>query len=596
MNIKWYLYILWSVLLLGLLSCAADTYESKFTKTKNVFKLRTSKSKTIKLSLPGDREPSQGLSAGASASSPLGSQRPDPPPPLAPLRFVRPGKPEANIQSDFAYVPDVSVTCSTSDFVVRVKPSFYGLGADAEELKLGSSCKSNGVLRPYGDLLFSYPLTACDSVRELPHGYLLYKFVLRYEPSPKRFPNRAHPVDVDIECRYQRSRHVYQLAVKPTWQTVVVRKRLKGRPSDFQIELMDDSWSKAATSRVYLLGQTVNLQVTYLPTGEKLYISSCYATPSSYYKSSLKYTIIDNFGCMLDSKSDPGASQFISWTNKTMRFSIKAFQFTADPDTEVRIHCKLSITSEDPGPTHKSCTYRGNRWEALTGDDSICDCCDSVCATYKPQRAVIEGSASTRSLLVSDQPYTAEDSSLPVRPSSVSIREGEAIVYRYTDEIHSHENLWEHADVIKYDGKEQEGHMEEEFEEGGRVILAGVTEPDVLGEEEKSEATSNVLGEARSGNEVANFLGREEQEERAEGREDEISDVGQMKEGEVLPDWAQLGQVKVSTQREAQLHNATDDTVRGEEERMSISETEWKNDGLADIADNSEMTWYFTWT
>lgn len=76
---------------------------------------------------------------------------------------MRPGE----IQSDFAYLPDVSVTCSTSDFVVRVKPAFYGLGADADELKLGNTCKITGVLRPYGDLLFTYPLTACDAVRQV---------------------------------------------------------------------------------------------------------------------------------------------------------------------------------------------------------------------------------------------------------------------------------------------------------------------------------------------------------------------------------------------------------------------------------------------
>ena len=40
---------------------------------------------------------------------------------------------------------------------------------------------------------------------------------------------------------------------------------------------------------------------------------------------------------MLDSKSDPGASRFVSRTDKTLRFSIQAFQFTADPDSEVSV-------------------------------------------------------------------------------------------------------------------------------------------------------------------------------------------------------------------------------------------------------------------
>lgn len=39
--------------------------------------------------------------------------------------------------------------------------------------------------------------------------------------------------------------------------------------------------------------------------------------------------------CMLDSERDPGASQFVSRTDQSLRFSLKAFQFTSDPDTEV---------------------------------------------------------------------------------------------------------------------------------------------------------------------------------------------------------------------------------------------------------------------
>lgn len=37
---------------------------------------------------------------------------------------------------------------------------------------------------------------------------------------------------------------MYQLTVKPTWQTVVMRKGLKGRPNDFQIELMDGTFKE----------------------------------------------------------------------------------------------------------------------------------------------------------------------------------------------------------------------------------------------------------------------------------------------------------------------------------------------------------------
>lgn len=40
---------------------------------------------------------------------------------------------------------------------------------------------------------------------------------------------------------------------------------------------------------------------------------------------------------MLDSKHEPGSSQFVSRTDKTLRFSLRTFQFTVDPDTKVRM-------------------------------------------------------------------------------------------------------------------------------------------------------------------------------------------------------------------------------------------------------------------
>ncbi|KAK6304332.1 hypothetical protein J4Q44_G00249180 [Coregonus suidteri] len=66
---------------------------------------------------------------------------------------------------------------------------------------------------------------------------------------------------------------------------------------------------------------------------------------------------------MLESQKNPGGSQFVSpRTDDTLRFFLSAFQFTSDPDTPVFLHCKLYVTSEDPGPMHKSCTYRENRY------------------------------------------------------------------------------------------------------------------------------------------------------------------------------------------------------------------------------------------
>ncbi|KAJ4919026.1 hypothetical protein JOQ06_004069 [Pogonophryne albipinna] len=544
MKTKWCIDVMWSVLSLGILSYAQDTYESPFTRRKTHFKQQQSKS--VKHLTADDRKLPHRLPAIFSPLSVLTSA------------FIRP---EEKLQSDFAYLQDVSVTCSTADFVLRVKPVFYGHGANAEELRLGSGCKSNGVLRPYGDLLFTYPLMACGAVRESPPGYLLYKFTLHYEPSPKRFPTRAQRIDVDIECRYQRNHHVHKLTVQPTWETPVMRKKLKGNANDFQMELMDDLWSTPAQSRVYQLGKTVNFQISapHLSTGSKLYINSCYASPSSDSKSSLKYSIIGNFGCMLDSKSDPGASRFVSRTDKTLRFSIQAFQFTADPDSEVKIHCKLLVSSEDPGPAHKSCTYKKDRWKALSGDKSICDCCDSQCVPSKLQRAMMEGFSSSGSLLISDQPYTTEDDLLPVGISGVG-----HVTIHDTDKL-------------------QETPLEKELGFRDRVSV------------ESKVKDSHQLKEDGSG-----FVGREESEEEFEGGADETH--WNQEEAEVLRHWEQLDEIftsQVVPQRESHLPASESEeeerkhTGGGEEhERM----TEWEDDdSLEDSVDDGESTWYFPW-
>lgn len=152
MNTKWHLCVLWAVLSIGLLLCVVDTHGSPKQKVfqpdapnPNPKKLSITGSSSI-YRTPSDRSPSKDPDFNPGGGSP---------------RAVTP----VEIQSDFAYVPDVSVTCSASDFVLRVKPGFYGLGADADELTLGDGCRSTGVLRLTGDLLFTYPLTACGAVR-----------------------------------------------------------------------------------------------------------------------------------------------------------------------------------------------------------------------------------------------------------------------------------------------------------------------------------------------------------------------------------------------------------------------------------------------
>ncbi|KAM9787722.1 zona pellucida sperm-binding protein 3 isoform 1-T1 [Syngnathus typhle] len=468
-------------------------------------------------------------------------------------------------------LPDVSVTCSASNLLVRVKPSFYGFSADESELQLGPTCRSNGILRPYGDLLFNYPLTACGSRQELQRDFIVYKFTLHYEPSTGRFPSGASRIDVDIQCRYQRYGHVYQLAVKPTWTSAVVRKTLRANPNEFQIHFMDDLWSTPIKNQVFQLGQQVNVQVSapHLPTGRKLYISSCHASPDSGSSSSHKYTIIGNLGCMLDSKRDPeGASQFISRVHGTLRFSFKAFQFIFDPESEISLHCQLFATSKEPGPAQKSCTYKEDRWKALLGEDSICKCCDSQCVSSKSRRTRMEGSVRS-GLMVSDQPLVAEEGFLRVRRLNNPVRD----VLR--DDI-----TWQNEDVLEIDGKEEKDSKQNYGKES--VIVGEKMRHDTIAlqSQKPEERSSREFTEDGSGDTL-------------EGRDAKlVFQEDQIKAVKIKPILA----ARVTLQSDApQLDSKVEENwnrLNGTEETTRTK----SSDVHDELANNQEPTWYFTWT
>ncbi|XP_067241491.1 uncharacterized protein si:ch211-67f13.7 [Chanodichthys erythropterus] len=324
------------------------------------------------------------------------------------IRGQTPAKsaPGQDYLSEFNRLPDVSVTCSSKGFLLRVKKSFYGFSAVAEELTLGETCKSNGVLEPHEDLLFNYALTDCQGEKQVLPDYVVYKFVLHYVPLSHRNPFLYHRMNVGVECRYKRNHHVHSLIINPTLRTPL-RKIIRSRSGDFRIQLMDDSWSSPVRSAVYLLGQNVNVQIStrhHYP-GVKLFINSCYVATVNTLSQATKYSIIDNYGCFRESQINPGASRFrFSRADNVIQFSFGAFQFIEAPDAQVSLHCDVSVSSGGPGPMQKSCFYRhpDKRWISVFGQDSVCDCCESVCNQTKTKRIISEGFVSSDQVLFSD--------------------------------------------------------------------------------------------------------------------------------------------------------------------------------------------------
>ncbi|XP_067277209.1 uncharacterized protein si:ch211-67f13.7 [Pseudorasbora parva] len=360
----------------------------------------------------------------------------------APGRRIPPGDHKL---SEFTRLPDVSVTCLKTSFVLRVKKVFYGFSAVAEDLTLGETCKSNGVLEPHKDMLFTYKLADCQGEQQVFPDHVVYKYVLHYLPLSHRNQLMSHKVNVGVECRYKRKHHVQSL-MSPTWRTPL-RKIIRSRSADFRIQLMDDSWSSPVTSAVFLPGQNVNVQIStrHHYTGVKLIINSCYVASQA-----TNYSIIENFGCLRESRINPGASRFrFSRADNVVQFSFAAFQFTEAPDAQVSLHCELSVSGGGPSPMQKLCFYRhpDKRWISVFGQDSVCDCCDSVCNQTKTKRIISEGFISSDQGLFTDLSLLSTMASSTLNSTLMAHGDDDAIWFeaKLTKE---HQRSYTHKDFV----------------------------------------------------------------------------------------------------------------------------------------------------
>ncbi|KAK6460480.1 zona pellucida sperm-binding protein 3-like [Huso huso] len=279
----------------------------------------------------------------------------------------------------------VRVLCSENKMYVRVRTDLYGFKCKAGQLTLGTSCRSNGVSGGY--LLFTYGLKECGSQASVEAGQLVYKNVLKYVPSVQNSTiRRSMPFTVPLQCRYYRYHHVYRHGIRPLWRNPTRFKSLK-TPYGFALKIINGDWVPERMMNTFYLGQPIHFQATTNLTipGTKLFIHSCYATASPASNSTPRYTVIENYGCMVDSKYETCSSHFVPpRTNNTINLIVDAFQFnTLSPlVNKYYMHCTMVVTSNSMvTQSTKSCHYdkNVNRWVELEGNHSVCSCCDSVC-------------------------------------------------------------------------------------------------------------------------------------------------------------------------------------------------------------------------
>ncbi|MBN3304648.1 ZP3 protein, partial [Amia calva] len=242
---------------------------------------------------------------------------------LLPHRYWSVPRPLRPVQRD-----GLLVWCSYSQLYVMINRNIHGFRCKVSELSLGS-CPVSRTTKKY--FYFIYGLHECGNKVAVVDGQLAYSNTLRYAPATSQGPViRSVPFSVPIQCRYNRFHYSYKMGFLPTWPRK--QKFFKDLKNKYGFVLIptDADWTRRAPKTTYYLGQPMYFQATaYIATGgQRLFIHSCYATPTPDHNSKPRFTVIDNFGCMVDGKMDGCGSRFIPYERKdVVRLTVDAFLF-----------------------------------------------------------------------------------------------------------------------------------------------------------------------------------------------------------------------------------------------------------------------------
>ncbi|XP_043571241.1 zona pellucida sperm-binding protein 3-like [Chiloscyllium plagiosum] len=268
--------------------------------------------------------------------------------------------------------------CGNSTLTVYVSMDFFS-HLDATAFRLGSCPPSAHSL---GELSFQYGLQDCRAGRLVTDKEVVYWNYLKYVSSPAPGKQESQ-FNTRLECRYPVEEAPVPLTTFPLTGFLVGDGRLV-----FTMKIMTDDWSAERPDTLFFLGASINLEASVMATyhqGLHLYVDECVATPTnSLAESPVNYTIINNYGCLVDGKT--GNSKFLPRIKEShLRFVVQAFKFSNLEGTDIYIHCKVTV--RDPTwnahQLHKACSFdqQTERWQLLDAplQSFQCDCCNTIC-------------------------------------------------------------------------------------------------------------------------------------------------------------------------------------------------------------------------
>ncbi|KAA0716550.1 Zona pellucida sperm-binding protein 3 [Triplophysa tibetana] len=294
----------------------------------------------------------------------------------------------------------VQVICTERTMIVIIRADLHSNGRriTAKELQLGRSTKSCKV-SPYSDTeyVIEADLHQCGSELSIEGDLLVYSNQLIYTPEQNRYGiARTSDAVIPVECHYKRTHFVSSINVRPSQGPPTTKSPLEG--IRFSFELMRDNWRSKRSSRVYHLGEIMNIQASFVAAEQapfRLIMDSCAATLEPNSASVPRYVFVQNHGCLVRSKSAGSVAQFMPRKqNNVLQMQVDAFRFNEDQRNSIYITCNLKVVDLTVNELNKACTYSGNRWSSVDGKDEVCKCCETAC--HMNERPITKWSRGSR--------------------------------------------------------------------------------------------------------------------------------------------------------------------------------------------------------
>ncbi|MCJ8745384.1 hypothetical protein PDJAM_G00129480, partial [Pangasius djambal] len=276
----------------------------------------------------------------------------------------------------------VSVACSATEMRVRVHTANLAASGERVHVRLGTCDVSRSTEQ---SVLFQYELHECGAQRQIINKTVVYSNMLHYIPDAGG--SGSEMLSVPVQCRFNRFHYSYKIGFVPSVERLKFFKPMKTK-GGVTLTACDAQWNRLSPAEAFVIGQPMyfEAETLYVPDDERLFVHFCHVTTNSSRISTPQVKIIDNYGCLIDSKSRSQSRFINSGRRNVVRFTIDAFTLQGKVQKYLFIHCEMSIRSVVPTETSKSCTYNRleHRWEELYGADSVCSCCDSSCVPEMP--------------------------------------------------------------------------------------------------------------------------------------------------------------------------------------------------------------------